>query len=99
MQSWFSIKENVGRKFSEYNNNYAVLVIFCSVITVRTNKDSIFEGTVTKIVYEISDGSLTLCYAFIDSCDQQLDYICIEDLSEAVWEPLTNLQQPKQKGS
>ena len=58
------------------------------------DKDSIFEGTVTKIVYEISDGSLTLCYAFIDSSDQQLDYICTEDLSEAVWEPLTNLPQP-----
>ena len=55
---------------------------------------AVIEGTITKMVYETSDKILTLCYEFIDDSDCQLDFICVEDLLQTVWTPVSpSLQQ------
>ena len=47
------------------------------------------------MVYETSEKLLTLCYEFIDDSDRQLDFICVEDLLQTIWTPVTSsfLQQ------
>jgi hypothetical protein len=59
----------------------------------RNDKASVFEGTVTKLVYETSGGSLILCYEFLDGCDNMLDIVPTEDMSEALWQEVTKLNK------